>query len=125
MKVLLSIKPQFADLIFSGKKRYEFRRSIFRRHDVDRVIVYASSPISKVIGEFEIDEVITADLHSLWKKTKAYAGISREYFFNYFSDRNAGHAIRVKSYTIYDSPLCIENTFGIKAPQSFAYLDNY
>jgi predicted transcriptional regulator len=30
MKVLLSIKPQFAEMIFSGTKKYEFRRSVFK-----------------------------------------------------------------------------------------------
>ncbi len=124
MNVLLSIKPQFADLIFSGKKKYEFRKTVFSRNDVDNVIVYATSPISKVIGEFEIAEIISANPSSLWKMTKAYAGISREFFFGYFSNRNIGYAIRVKSYIIYKSPLCIQTFFGIKPPQSFAYVGN-
>ena len=30
MKVLLSIKPEFAEKIFNGTKKYEFRKSIFK-----------------------------------------------------------------------------------------------
>ena len=30
MKILLSIKPEFAEKIFSGSKKYEFRRRIFK-----------------------------------------------------------------------------------------------
>jgi predicted transcriptional regulator len=70
MKVLLSIKPEFAEMIFSGSKRYEFRRSIFRNPDVKTIVVYASSPVQKVIGEFEIETIINAELENLWKQTK-------------------------------------------------------
>jgi predicted transcriptional regulator len=57
MKVLLSVKPEFANKIFSGVKKYEYRRAIFK-NNVNRVIVYASSPVQKLIGEFEIESII-------------------------------------------------------------------
>ncbi len=123
MKLLLSIKPRFADLIFSGEKRYEFRKSIFRRSDVKSVVVYASHPISKAIGEFEIETVIEDDLERLWEATRAFAGISEEFFFDYFSNRETGYAIKVKSYTVYEEPYCIRTVLGMTPPQSFAYID--
>ena len=55
MRVLLSIKPEFAELIFKGTKKFEFRKSIFKNSEIKTVVVYASSPMQKVIGEFEID----------------------------------------------------------------------
>lgn len=69
MKVLLSIKPEFASKIFNGTKKYEFRKSIFKR-DVDKVVVYASSPVQRVIGEFTIADIICNDIESLWQLTK-------------------------------------------------------
>ena len=30
MKVLLSIKPEFVEKIFSGEKRFEYRKNIFK-----------------------------------------------------------------------------------------------
>ena len=54
MKVMISIKPEFADKIFTGIKKYEFRKVLFKNNDIDTVIVYASSPVQKVIGEFKI-----------------------------------------------------------------------
>ena len=38
MKVLLSIKPEFVQEIFTGKKKYEYRKAIFTR-SVDKVVV--------------------------------------------------------------------------------------
>ena len=75
MKVLLSIKPEFAEKIFDGSKRFEFRRNVFKNRDVRTVVVYASSPISKVVGEFDIEMVIRKELEELWEETKDFSGI--------------------------------------------------
>ena len=45
MKVLLSIKPEFVQEIFTGKKKYEYRKAIFTR-SVDKVVVYSTKPVS-------------------------------------------------------------------------------
>ena len=58
MKVVLSIKPEFAFKIFDGTKKFEFRKAIFKNHKIKTVIVYASSPVQQVIGEFEIEKII-------------------------------------------------------------------
>ena len=65
MKIILSIKPEFAAKIFEGTKKYEFRRAIFKNKNVKKVVVYASSPVQKIIGEFEIEDIIKNDLESL------------------------------------------------------------
>ncbi|GIL19941.1 MAG: hypothetical protein DWB56_06545 [Candidatus Jettenia sp.] len=122
MKVLLSIKPEFVDKIFCGEKKYEFRRSIFKRQEVKKIVVYASAPISKVIGEFEVDHILAGDIFDLWEQTKKFAGITEEYFFNYFSGLENGYAIKIKKYVRYLKPYCIEEQFGLKPPQSFVYI---
>ena len=66
MKILLSIKPEFANKIFEGTKKFEYRRSIFKNQKVTKVVVYASSPVQKIIGEFEIDYILTGPVQSLW-----------------------------------------------------------
>lgn len=122
MKVLLSIKPEFAEKIFSGEKKYEFRRTIFKEKAVNKVVVYASSPVQKVIGEFEIETVLTDDLDALWQRTKEHAGISKTFFYQYFSDKAKGHAIQIKKVKKYKKPLCIKTDFDLVPPQSFIYL---
>ncbi len=70
MKVLLSIKPEFANKIFNGSKKFEFRRAIFKNPDIRKIVVYASSPVQKVIGEFEIEHIHRHDLVALWDFTE-------------------------------------------------------
>ena len=57
MKALLSIKPEFAEAIFNGKKRFEYRKVIFKEK-VKYIQVYVTKPVGKIIGEFEIGEIV-------------------------------------------------------------------
>lgn len=122
MKVILSIKPQFAEKIFNGTKKFEFRRTLFKDRSVTNVVVYASAPISRIVGEFEIDEILHTDLEYLWDNTEEFAGISKEYYFDYFDGKETGYAIKIKDTKRYKIPYSIEEKYGIKAPQSFAYI---
>jgi predicted transcriptional regulator len=122
MKVLLSIKPEFAELIFKGTKKFEFRRTIFKEKNIKTVVVYASSPTQKVIGEFEIDTIINDDLDVLWQKTKKYAGIKESFFYEYFADKHEGFAIKIKNVKRYRKPLSLKDDFNLIPPQSFMYL---
>jgi predicted transcriptional regulator len=72
MKVGLSIKPEFAFKIFDGTKKFEFRKSIFKNKKVHTVLVYASSPVQRVIGEFQITQIINQDIHTLWHLTQDF-----------------------------------------------------
>ncbi len=96
MKVVLSIKPEFANKIFDGTKKYEFRKSIFKNDKIKTVIVYASSPVQQVIGEFEIEKIINHDIDTLWGMTQRHSGISEDYFYQYFADKEIGYAIKIK-----------------------------
>ena len=122
MRVILSIKPEFANKIFDGSKLYEFRRSIFKDPNVKTIVVYASSPIQKVIGEFEIDHILKLSLENLWDITQDFSGISKDFFFEYFENKDAGYAIKIKKTKRYRQPLCIRKDFNAVPPQSFLYL---
>ena len=122
MKVLLSIKPEFAERIFDGSKKFEFRKAIFKDERITTVVVYASSPTQMVIGEFKIDSIINDEPMKVWRKTKKHAGINEDYFFQYFADREIAYAIKVKNVKRYRKPLCLRQDFNLTPPQSFMYL---
>ena len=121
MKVVLSIKPEFAFKIFDGTKKFEFRKSIFKNENVKSIIVYASSPVQQVIGEFEIDEVLNYDLTTLWGLTQEFSGISEEFYYDYFANKEHGFAIKIKNTKKYNNPKCLKTDFNLSPPQSFAY----
>lgn len=124
MKVLLAIKEEFASKIFDGTKKFEFRKSIFKDPRVKTIVVYVSSPVKQVIGEFEIEEILVGAPESLWQRTEKHSGISKDFFDLYFANRNSGYAIKIKNTTKYKNPKFLENDFNISfAPQSYVYLN--
>jgi len=122
MKILLSIKPQFALKIFDGTKKFEFRKNIFKNSNINTVVVYASSPMQKVIGEFTIDEIMEEEPETLWEMTKKHSGITKDFFDEYFYNRNRAFAIKVKDITRYKEPKDLIDFDLNFAPQSFVYL---
>lgn len=125
MKVLLSIKPEYVDEIFKGTKKYEYRKNIFKNKNVKKIMVYATKPLGKVVGEFSIGKVIHDTPENIWTKTYKYSGISKEFFDSYFSKKDFGFAIQIKEINLYDEAKDITE-FNIKqAPQSFRYVENY
>lgn len=122
MKVLLSIKPEFALKIFDGTKKYEFRKSIFKRNNINTVVVYASYPIQKIIGEFEIEDILCKDLDSLWQVTKKESGITKDYYDEYFANKEMAFAIQIGDIIRYQNPKYLSEFDIDFAPQSFMYL---
>ncbi|MDP2845756.1 MAG: ASCH domain-containing protein [Candidatus Methanoperedens sp.] len=123
MNVLLSVKPKYAEKIVKGKKKYEFRRSIFKRNDIERVYIYSSSPVSKIIASFKIEKILVDSPEKIWKLCQKYAGISKKDFFVYFTNSDVAFAIKIgdiDSFKEAIDPYHIIEDF--KAPQSFSYV---
>lgn len=122
MNAILSVKPEYAMKLLSGEKLYEYRKTVFRR-PVEKVYIYASSPICMIVGEFRIDDVLEATPNELWASTRSASGVTRSFFFRYFKGKKKAYAIKVKdvvSYAIPLSPYTVQEDF--KAPQNYIYV---
>lgn len=123
MQVLLSIKPEFVDKIFNGEKRFEYRKSLFTNKMVKTVLVYATMPVGKVVGEFEIDKILEDSPNEIWDKTQEFSGIKKTFFDQYFAGREKAFAIQIADYQIYETPkTLIECISRNHPPQSFCYV---
>jgi predicted transcriptional regulator len=118
----LSIKPEYASAIFRGEKQFEYRRMGFQQQ-LDVIVLYVTTPVQRVVGEFDVSCVIRDDVANLWERTKSAAGIDEAGFFDYFAGKDEGYAIEIGERRIYEEPLDVEKHFGMRPPQSFAYLD--
>lgn len=122
MKVLMSIKPKYVNAIFDKTKKFEFRRNIPKKN-VESIIIYATKPIGKIVGEFNIDRIIIDNPKELWNKTKDYSGINEKDFFKYFKDKDIGYTIKIGELLKYKEEIePTEIIPNFKAPQSFMYL---
>lgn len=119
--ILLSIKPEYVKKIFSGEKKYEFRKHL-PQEPVDRIIVYSTDPEQKVVGEMVVTGTLKMSPTRLWEQTKHSAGISREKYRKYFKGCKYALAYQLGETTLYESPKELLD-YGIsQAPQSFVYI---
>lgn len=124
MNVLLSIKPKYVEEIEKGNKGYEFRRAIFKNKP-EEIVVYASSPVKKIVGSFSIGDIIEDTPDNLWNNYKDKAGICKNDFFEYFKGKSNGYALEIKDFKPLLEPIDpYEKTPKFRPPQSFAYVNN-
>lgn len=122
-RILFSIHPEFAEAILSGKKQVEFRRVIFKREKIKEVVIYATHPVKRVIGRFEIDEILSDAPETLWSKTKDIGGVTREKFDSYFLGKGIGFAIKIKNPIRFTNSQPLSKYVSSNmAPQSFCYV---
>lgn len=62
MNILLSIKPEWASLIYEGKKTIEWRKSYPSQFVLNetKVFLYETAPVQKVTGYFTLEAVMFA-----------------------------------------------------------------
>lgn len=119
---LMSIHLRWADAIMSGEKRVEFRKRRLAA-DIQTVLVYATAPVSKVIGQFRVDDVVSDTPEAIWAQFGSLGVIGRDDFFAYYEGSSAAIAIVVANARRFEDPLALADIEPRPAvPQSFAYL---
>lgn len=121
----MSIKPEFVKKIFSGEKKFEYRKAIFRNPNVETVVIYSTKPCSKIVGEFKINRILCDNPEKIWEYTQEFSGISKEFFDEYFGKKEKAYAIEIEDVTQYENRLSLQEfDKRIKIPpQSFQYLN--
>ena len=119
-KIIVSINPRHVNNIINGSKRYEYRTRIASK-DADKLLIYETAPIKKVVAEVDVIEVLSLDPNTLWEQTKDYSGISKEFFDEYFKNRSVAYAYKLGKVKVYDEPKSLIEFGLMTAPQSFAY----
>ncbi|CAM3578137.1 ASCH domain protein [Nocardioides marinus] len=119
---LLSIHPRYADGILAGAKRVEFRKRPLAA-DVTHVVVYATAPVSAVVGAFSVEGQHTLTPAELWQRFADVGGIEEDAFAAYYGSRDLGTGIAVGEVLRSAAPMCLRSHLGIShPPQSFRYL---
>ena len=120
-KALFSIKGEYVKKIFSSVKKVEYRKNCCNRK-IDKMVIYETSPICRIVGEVTVEEVVKDTPHNLWERTKDVSGVEKAFFDSYYSGRDVAYAYVLSNPVLYDRCVSL-NEIGIKAaPQSFVYL---
>ncbi|WP_217615493.1 hypothetical protein [Cellulomonas sp. GbtcB1] len=119
--VLMAIRPEFAEQILAGTKTVEFRKRRLAS-DVSDVVLYASAPVSAVVGSFVVARQETEHPKVLWDRFSRVGGIEHLRYVEYFGERELGTGIVVGAVRRLAAPMNLGDLGISHAPQSFLYL---
>lgn len=120
--VIISIHPCHIEKIFSGEKKYEFRKAI--APGVQNLIIYATAPIKQIVAVIEVDSIITGMPHEVWQITKNHSGLTENSFMLYFNNKDIANAIKFKKIHKLENPKSLTIFDNVKsAPQSYIYVN--
>ena len=124
--LLLSIRPEYAKMIFEGRKRVELRRVRPSVKCGDLVLVYVSSPVKALVGFCEVIRVLEGLPSELWIQVRDTVGITRREFDVYYSGKAVGFGIVFrKTWTLprpIKLPLLRRIWSHFHPPQGYQYL---
>lgn len=120
--IILSIKPEYAERIIAGTKKYEYRKQP-AKSDIDTILLYCTVPVCKVVASAKVEKRLVGSPTAIWEETKKYSGITRNKYRNYFEGCNTAYAYQLGELSVFAEPKELSE-FGIKSvPQSFVYID--
>lgn len=90
-----------------------------------KFIMYATSPLRKIVGLFSISEIIEATPEDLWRNYGELSGIeNRTRFMDYFSQKEHGYALKIENVSRLNSPIDPRDFIDdFRPPVSFMYVN--
>lgn len=116
--ILISLKPQFYELILEGKKKHEFRKR-FPNEKV-KAFIYVTKPVGAIKALFEFDRPIKEPEGLI-----GHDGIGVKEFIN--GQKPGRVALPIKKIQPLKKDVNLQflkNEFNVVAPQSYFYLQN-
>ena len=134
MAIVMSIKPEWCDKIFSGEKEFELRKTV-PAHMPAKVYVYKSGS-GTVIGEFMLKyyvklmtpreymkihkDIVITDLSPFLQGTC----LTEKQFLDYLGNAKYYYAIRIEDPVLYKTPIPLNKLGLSRPPQSWCYAKN-
>lgn len=105
----MSIYKKYADMIFTGEKKWELRKSVPRDlKPGDIVYIYVPRPVGAYVGSFRVGSIIKDNPENLWERVGSETGLTKEEFMNYFLGYKLGIAIEVREPELFERRLELE-----------------
>ena len=124
--VLMSIKPQYAEMIFDGRKTVELRRVCPKVSKGDLILVYVSGPRMALVGGFEVEGIVSSSPSNLRKAHLIQSGVTTAVFDAYFKDSAVAYGIKIGRTWQFDRPTDLKalrrRKGGFQPPQSYRYI---
>ena len=129
--ILLSIKPEWAEKIYSGEKKVEWRKSrpkLDQANGYARVYLYETTPVKKITGLIYVDRVERHPVDKVGEPLYTWGCVPREELERYAGGKSlfAWMILRSRTMETYNGKefLTLED-FGLeRPPQSWQYVED-
>lgn len=124
--LFLPVKPKWAKLIVSGEKTLELRKRSPACEVPVRVLVYASSPQTEIVGTAECYGVIWQGVTSWTDYELGRACVTRSELLAYYGTNMRSHSLCLRNATAFAKPvplLDLRLIWDIEPPQQWRYIN--
>lgn len=113
----MAMKTRFAEAIYLGHKKYEFRRSLVRITPGSTVLIYEVRPVGMITGQFLVADVFAGEPSEICDLEETAWG--REVAHQYLAGAKRCSAIKIAGVQRWDRPVVAPPP----VPQSYRFLD--
>ena len=92
-QAIISLKPQYEDLVLSGKKTVELRNRVVRMEPGTMIWIYATMPVGGIVALAELDSVVHDTPEEIWVRFAREMCIDRAHFDSYINNRESVSAL--------------------------------
>jgi len=107
---LMSIRPQYANAIFAGRKKFELRKlsGVPPIEEGSLIVVYSSGKVKSIVGEFRAGRVIMGAPDYVWAHaSRPGTGVGGD-AYAYIRGAKRAMAIEVVEPRLYPRPVSLE-----------------
>lgn len=117
---VFALRPEWADLILSGAKTVEIRRSRMNRM-IGRMLIYRTGT-GLIVGEVRVKGMHAAPPETIWREYGGAACLTEKEFDEYVKGADRLYAYRLENPIRYGKPKTLSEVGLKRAPQSWCYL---
>lgn len=122
--LLMSIKTKYANQIFEGTKKYEYRRRSIKEENLNKkIFIYSSEIDKKIVGYIIVDEILEGTSEYILKRTNNEGNID---IINYFKDCENCYALKIKEAVLLQKAISLkelkEKDSNFTVPQYYRYI---
>ena len=125
-QAIISLKPNYGNLILSGDKTVELRNRVVRVIPGTKIWIYVTHPVSHIVAVADIGLVVHDRPSVIWNRFKREICIDKKHFDSYVGSRHCVSALVLSSVKKLNDPLTLD---GIRQkvrtfhpPQFYTYL---
>jgi predicted transcriptional regulator len=123
-EIVMSVKPKYAERLLAGAKVIEIRKRFSKKWLGCKAILYASQPVSALVGEATINSITFGPPDEVWTRFESNIGCTRAEFEAYAASRDELCAIEMTNVLPYLAPVPLDQISSLlrqhlTPPQSY------